>query len=121
LPARPGTGSVGAVDEPGRLLAAYDEQLRGDTEVTPGAMAATRLGPLYLVTFDGGRGWVTYRDLGDADAAGVRRLVAGALDHYRADPSITSVKWKARSHDGPPVWPRRWWGTDSPRRSPSRS
>jgi hypothetical protein len=90
------------VDEPGSLLAAYDGQLRGDTEVTPGAMAVTRHGPLYLVTFDGGRGWVTYRDMGGADYDGVRRLVAAALDHYRADPVIASVKWKARGHDAAP-------------------
>ena len=90
------------MDEPRRLLAAYDEQLRGDSEVTPGAMSVTRHGPLYLVTFDGGRGWITYRDLGGADAAGIRRLVAAALDHYRADPAITKVEWKSRGHDVAP-------------------
>jgi hypothetical protein len=102
LPGLRRTGSVAAVDEPGRLLAAYDEQLRGDSEVTPGAMAITRHGPLYLVTFDGGRGWITYRDLGGADAAGIRRLVAEALDHYRTDPTITRVEWKSRGHDVAP-------------------
>ena len=100
LPLPGATGSVVAVDRPGRLLAAYDEQLRGDSEVTPGAMSVTRHGPLFLVTFAGGRGWITYRDLGGADAAGIRRLVAEALDHYRADPAITKVEWKSRDHDG---------------------
>jgi len=90
------------VDDPGRLLAAYDEQLRGDAEVTPGALSLARLGPLWLITFDGGRGWITYRDLAGADAAGIRRLVAGALDHYRADPAVTRVEWKTRGHDAAP-------------------
>ncbi len=102
MPGRRGTGSVLAVEEPGRLLAAYDQQLRGDAEVTPGARSMTRLGPLYLVTFDGGRGWITYRDLGGADPAGIRQLVAGALDHYRGDPAISRVEWKSRGHDVAP-------------------
>jgi hypothetical protein len=102
LPHRCATGSVGAVDERGRLLTAYDRQLRGDAEVTAGALSVTRHGPLRLVTFDGGRGWVSYRDLEGADAAGVRRLVAAALDHYRADPAVTRVQWKARAHDRAP-------------------
>ena len=45
------------------FLEAYDAQLRSDAE-TPSATAVTRLGPLRLVTFAGGRGFVTYRDLG---------------------------------------------------------
>jgi len=90
------------MDDTGRLLAAYDEQLRGDAEVTPGAMSMTRHGPLYLVTFDDGRGWITYRDLDGADAEGIRGLVSGALDHYRADPAVTRVEWKSRGHDAAP-------------------
>jgi Acetyltransferase (GNAT) domain len=102
LPGRRPTGSVADVDEPDRLLAAYDGQLRGDAEITPGAMSMTRLGPLYLVTFGGGRGWITYQDLGGEDAAGIRQLVAAALDHYRADASIRRVEWKSRGHDAAP-------------------
>ncbi len=50
------------------LLAKYDEQLRTDA---PSAIAVTRLGPLHLVTFPWGQGWVTYRDLdGRPDNAG---------------------------------------------------
>ena len=64
------------MSERDRLLAAYDDQLRTDAE-TPGAVAVTRHGPLRLVTFPGRRGFVTYRDLGGADAAGVRDLVGG--------------------------------------------
>ena len=43
-------------------LAAYDAQLRTDAE-TPSAVRVERLGPFRLVTFAGGRGFVTYRDL----------------------------------------------------------
>ncbi|MBT0769911.1 GNAT family N-acetyltransferase [Kineosporia sp. J2-2] len=83
------------------FLKLYDEQLRTDSE-TPSQIDVTRLGPLRLVTFAGGRGYVTYRDLGVATEAGLDDLVAGALEHYRADPRIVSVRWKARDHDRAP-------------------
>ncbi|MBC7441457.1 MAG: GNAT family N-acetyltransferase [Ramlibacter sp.] len=84
-----------------RYLQAYDDQLRTDAE-TPGALNVTRLGPVLLVTFDGGRGFVTYRDLGQADDRAIADLVAGALDHFRADPRVTCVEWKSRAHDRAP-------------------
>lgn len=89
------------MSDPRALLAAYDEQLRTDAE-TPDAIAVTRLGPLRLVTFAAGRGFVTYRDLDGADAAAIERLVSRALDHYRSDTEITQVEWKTRSHDRAP-------------------
>ncbi|MFF2372737.1 GNAT family N-acetyltransferase [Agromyces sp. NPDC058110] len=89
------------VGERARLLRAYDEQLRTDAE-TPSAIAVERLGPLRLVTFAGGRGFVTYRDLGGADAASVADLVAGAVAHYRAMPEISRFEWKTRGHDAAP-------------------
>jgi hypothetical protein len=73
------------VDDRGRLLAAYDEQLRTDAE-TPSAVAVIALGPLRLLTFAGGRGFVTYQDLDGADADAIVRLVGAALAHYQADP-----------------------------------
>ncbi|HEX5449241.1 MAG TPA: GNAT family N-acetyltransferase [Gaiellaceae bacterium] len=79
-------------------LQAYDLQLRTDAE-TPSAIAVTQLGPLRLVTFAGGRGFITYQDLGDANAARISALVEGALEHYRGDPAITRVEWKTRGHD----------------------
>jgi hypothetical protein len=82
-------------------LEAYDRQLRTDAE-TRGATAVARIGPLWLATFPGGRGFVTYRDLGDADAPAIARWVKAALDHYRADPGVTSVEWKSRGHDRAP-------------------
>lgn len=89
------------MDERERLLRAYDEQLRTDAE-TPGAESVTRHGPLRLVTFHGGRGFISYRDLGGADADGVRVLVAAAQDHYAALDEITTVEWKSRGHDPAP-------------------
>lgn len=89
------------MDQESRLLAAYDEQLRTDAE-TPSAVAVTRQGPVRLVTFAGGRGFVTYQDLGGVDAHEVNRLVQAALAHFTADPGITRVEWKSRGHDHAP-------------------
>jgi hypothetical protein len=93
--------TVTGVEDPARLLVAYDDQLRTDAE-TPSAVSVTRHGPLRLVTFAGGRGFITYRDLGGADAPTIQRFVQGALVHYRADPGITRVEWKTRGHDHAP-------------------
>lgn len=57
-----------------RLLAAYDKQLRTDAE-TPSAVKAIRHGPLRLVTFVNGRGFVTYQDLGAADEDMIRSFI----------------------------------------------
>lgn len=89
------------MNTPEDLLAAYDQQLRGEAE-TPSAIAARRLGPLRLVTFAGGRGFVTYRDLGGRDAGQLEELVGQAVEHYRQDPAITRVEWKTRGHDEAP-------------------
>lgn len=83
------------------LLHKYDDQLRGAAE-TPSAISVTRHGPLRLVTFAGGRGFITCRDLGGADADTLGRLVPEALARYEADPAITHVEWKTRSHDDAP-------------------
>ena len=83
------------------LLAVYDEQLRTDAE-TPSALSVTVHGPLRLVTFPHGRGFVTYRDLGGADAAGIRELVSAALAHFTAQTEVTKVEWKTRGHDHAP-------------------
>lgn len=82
-------------------LTAYDAQLRTDAE-TPSATRVERLGPLRLVTFAGGRGFVTYRDLGGADAATLASWVAQVLDHYEGDSAIDRVEWKTRGHDHAP-------------------
>jgi ribosomal protein S18 acetylase RimI-like enzyme len=89
------------MDDAQRLLAVYDEQLRTDAE-TPSAISVARHGPLRLVTFPGGRGFVTYRDLGGADADAIRKLVSQALAHFHADSTIRAVEWKTRGHDRAP-------------------
>jgi hypothetical protein len=94
-------GTVTPVTDPTQLLAAYDKQLRTDAE-TPSAVSVTGIGPLRLVTFAGGRGFITYRDLDGADEDAIRKLVRQALDHYRADPMISRVEWKTRGHDHAP-------------------
>jgi hypothetical protein len=90
-----------AVTTASEYLAAYDLQVRTEAE-TPSAVAVERLGPLRLARFAGGRGFVTYQDLGGADAEAVAALVERALAHYRDDPSIWRVEWKTRSHDHAP-------------------
>jgi hypothetical protein len=82
-------------------LDAYDRELRTEAE-TPSAVAVTRLGPLRLVMFAGGRGFVTYQDLGGADSATIGCWVEEALAHYREDAAINRVEWKTRGHDRAP-------------------
>ena len=91
---------MGVIDS-ARLLAAYDSQLRTDAE-TPGAISVARQGPLRLVTFVGGRGFITYRDLDGAEADAIGRLVGESLAHFQANPEITKVEWKTRGHDQAP-------------------
>lgn len=82
-------------------LRAYDEQLRTDAE-TPGALDVHRCGPLDLITLADGRGLVTYRDLGGADADEIARLVDAALAHLRDVSGCPHVEWKTRGHDRAP-------------------
>ena len=89
------------MDHRRRLRALYDDQLRTDAE-TPSAATVTVLGPVRLVTLPGGRGFVTYRDLGGAGADAIDQLVAVSLAHYVSDPSIERVEWKTREHDHAP-------------------
>ncbi|MET4900562.1 GNAT family N-acetyltransferase [Paenarthrobacter sp. CC6] len=84
-----------------RLLAAYDQQLRTDAE-TSDALTVTGNGPLRLATFMGGRGFITYRDLGGAGRDGIRRLVAEAIAYFEDQPGISRVEWKTRGHDHAP-------------------
>lgn len=84
-----------------QYLRAYDQQLRTDAE-TPSAISVSIEGPLRLVTFAGGRGFITYQDLGGTSATDIPGLVATALNHFKADPHITEVEWKTRGHDHAP-------------------
>jgi predicted GNAT family acetyltransferase len=80
------------------LLRAYDDQLRTKAE-TLGALAVERSGPLWLVTFAGGVGFVSYRDLEGADP---EELVQVALERFRKDEGIEEIEWKTRAHDVAP-------------------
>ncbi|MCH8612445.1 GNAT family N-acetyltransferase [Arsenicicoccus dermatophilus] len=81
------------------LLARYDAQLRAEL-----ASADVREphGPVTWGVYRGGRGFVTYRDLGGLDAAGIEELVDETFRRYAEDPSITRVEWKTRGHDHAP-------------------
>jgi hypothetical protein len=83
------------------LLAAYDAQLRTSAE-TAHALATHAHGPLRLAVFPGGRGFVSYADLGGADAGQIEMLIDAALEHFRGEDGITSVEWKTRGHDRAP-------------------
>ena len=83
------------------LLTAYDQQLRTVAE-TPSAVAVERLGPLRLVTFAGGRGFVTYQNLDGASAPRIAGWVAEAAAFFREDPAINRVEGKTRGHDAAP-------------------
>lgn len=83
------------------LLAAYDEQLRTDAE-TPGAVSVTRHGPLRLVTFSGGQGFITYQNLNGCTSDDIRQLAGEALAHFESNDEIREVEWKSRGHDHAP-------------------
>jgi len=91
--------SCAAVADAGELLLLYDRYLRTEAE-TPGAVSVERLGPLRLVSFQGGRGFVTYPAPGAGET--LAEFVEGALEHFRGIPSITRVEWKTRGHDRAP-------------------
>ncbi|WP_224769145.1 GNAT family N-acetyltransferase [Nocardioides ochotonae] len=86
------------------LLAAYDDQLRTDSEAI-GASARVRVGPLHLLEFPGERGFVTYRDLGEGSDEELRaRLVEWVprvLEHFR-ERGVRHLEWKTRGHDRAP-------------------
>lgn len=82
-------------------LEAYDRELRIGAEIA-NALQVTEHGPLHLATLPGGQGFVTYADLGAADADGVAALVEAAVAHFLGRGGIASVEWKTRSHDRAP-------------------
>jgi hypothetical protein len=84
-----------------QYLQAYDGQLRTTPEVS-GASSVAAHGPLLLATFAGGRGFITYAELGDVDADDVSRLVDAAIEHFVGLPEVMSVEWKTRGHDRAP-------------------
>lgn len=84
-----------------RLLEAYDAQLRTAAETAFATSVVVR-GPLHLAVFGGTQGFITYADLGGADADAIGDLVDAAVAHFRRIPDVTSVEWKTREHDVAP-------------------
>lgn len=84
-----------------RFLEAYDAQLRTTPE-TVHASSVSVQGPLHLAVFGGTQGFVTYADLGGADADAIGDLVDEAVAHFQRMPAVTSVEWKTRAHDVAP-------------------
>lgn len=89
------------MDERAALLLAYDDELRTEAEVR-GAESVERLGPLFVARFSGGRGFVSYRDLGESTAERVAELVAEVAQRFTADERIVEAEWKTRGHDVAP-------------------
>jgi ribosomal protein S18 acetylase RimI-like enzyme len=89
------------VTDTGALLAAYDAQLRGESEAA-GAADRFRLGPLWVAVFPGGQGFITCRDLGGLSPAGLAALVDVVLAFLGADASVSQIEWKTRGHDTAP-------------------
>lgn len=89
-----------ATADPSRsaLLRDYDAQLRTDAEVRS-ALTVERWGPLYLATFDGGSGFVTYRELTSIPPGDLHSLASSVTDHLRSNPAIGQIEWKTRGHD----------------------
>lgn len=81
-------------------LEAYDRRLRTGAEIS-NAVSVVQHGPLHLAVLAGGGGFITYADLGGADADGVANLVDAAVTHFR-DLGVDSVEWKTRGHDRAP-------------------
>ncbi|GAA2463447.1 GNAT family N-acetyltransferase [Agromyces soli] len=89
------------MDDRAALLLAYDDELRTDAEVRE-AEAVERFGPLLVARFAGGRGFVSYRDLGDATAERVGELVTEVARRFADDERIVEAEWKTRGHDAAP-------------------
>lgn len=87
--------------ERAELLLAYDDELRTEAEVRE-AEAVDRLGPLFVARFAGGRGFVSYRDLGGATAERIGELVAEVARRFAADERVVEAEWKTRGHDAAP-------------------
>lgn len=83
------------------LLRAYDDDLRTEAEVI-GAESVTREGSLWIAVYSSGRGFVTYRDLGNADSSEVARLVAFTCGYFEQDTRVLKAEWKTRGHDVAP-------------------
>lgn len=88
---------------PADLLAAYDEQLRGNAETESGAESDTD-GPLVRIYYPA-QGFVSYRSLDGFEGDRLDALIARQIEHFTALGS--SFEWKSRGHDLPADLPDR--------------
>jgi GNAT superfamily N-acetyltransferase len=89
-----------------RLLAAFDQQLRGaGSELLPVGAWAERDGPLERIFGLGRRGFIGYRDLSGLDGAGLDDLIARQVRIYAE--RREAVEWKLYGHDRPDDLARR--------------
>ncbi|WP_238163946.1 GNAT family N-acetyltransferase [Kribbella pittospori] len=85
-----------------RLLAVYDEQMRGTSETAD--VPTSWDGPVIRVEYPS-RGFVSYRTLEGLDDAEVDALIARQRDFFAAKGQ--AVEWKLRGHDLPADLPDR--------------
>lgn len=97
-PVRARAASVPLVDR-AELLAAYDAQLREESEVAR-ASSWRRHGPLLWARF-GDHGFTTYRTLEGAEGAALDALIEATLRHFRDQTDVATAEWKTRGHDQP--------------------
>lgn len=83
------------------LLAAYDEQLRGEGELH-GAEGVRSIGPVSVGTFPGGVGFASYRTLDGLGERRIRSLVNEVKAHFAGLPDVQTAEWKTRGHDVAP-------------------
>jgi len=88
--------------DPGVLLAAYDDQLRGGAETL--GVPSSADGPVVRVEYPH-RGFVSYRTLEGIEGAELDALIARQRDFFAAKGQ--SVEWKTRGHDKPADLPQR--------------
>lgn len=84
---------------PDPLLAAYDEQLRGESEVV-GTLSWDRAGPLWRGKYPDG-GFVSYQSLDGYHGAALDRLIRETIAYFASDPEMGSFEWKTLGHDAP--------------------
>jgi GNAT superfamily N-acetyltransferase len=87
---------VSNTEEAAVLLAAYDDQLRGDAESAD--VPTSTDGPVIRVEYPN-RGFVSYRSLEGLDGDQLDALIARQRDFFAA--KNQSVEWKTRGHDQP--------------------
>lgn len=93
-------------DDIGRLLEAYDAQLRAHVhERLPDSIHSEWDGPLLRTVGFGDRGWIEYHDLGGLDGGPLDDLIARQIEFFAARGQ--GFEWKLHGHDRPADLPGR--------------